>query len=372
MKLKLALLLLALFITTILEVDCISQRSFQLKAENLTVPSIPAYEPRKLELESKPAATASTSPGYKISIQAKSASFYKNSTGVVKLWLDNNGDNSLFIYKYGVKPSWLEDDWYSVNTGVILNPREKKYLGIISFKVENQDSFSLKPGVSMLARTRDGKWYDYGNVFMDPISYTVNLPISKQNEYGYKYNIPELFQKVNSYITPGDASVKALAREIAEKYPSEYNIYQICSAFDLVSNSIAYISEPEGEDHWQFPNETLRIKNGDCEDQAFLLASLIQALGGTARVYATDNHLFASVYIGQVNHTSRIAEAISRYYGTRLEIYYQIDEYGSWLVLEPSGGFYVGSLPVGGRPVINGGWTLINTTTLYAFDAVPN
>ncbi|MEM2934467.1 MAG: transglutaminase family protein, partial [Methanocellales archaeon] len=195
-----------------------------------------------------------------------------------------------------------------------------------------------------------------------------NLPIANQ-QYEYKYNIPSLFRKINDYITPRDPQVEALAKEIAEKYPGKYNIYQICAIFDLVSDNIAYISEPEGEDRWQFPNETLRIKKGDCEDHAFLLASLIQALGGTTRIYATDNHVFASVYIGQVNHTSRIAEAINRYYGTRVAVYYQTDKYGSWLVLEPSGGFYAGSLPVGGRPTMDGGWTLSNTTTLYAFDA---
>ncbi len=371
MKLKLDLTLISLLILIITGVNCIDlEKSFELSAENLAIPAIPAYEPRNLE--SKPAATAYTSPGYRISIQAKSTSFYKNSTGVVKLWLENKGDNSIFVYRYGVKPSWLENDWYSVNSGITFKPGEKKYLGMVSFRVGEQDSFSLKPGVSMLARTKDGKWYDYGNVLMDPISYTVNMPISNNFEYKYKYNIPELFQKVNGYITPSDPSVKALAREIAEKYPGKYNIYQVCGIFDLVSDSIIYTSEPEGEDNWQFPNETLRIKTGDCEDHAFLLASLIQALGGTARIYATDNHMFASVYIDQANHTSRIAEAISRYYGTQLAIYYQTDKYGSWLVLEPSGGFYAGSMPVGGRPTIDGGWTLSNTTTLYAFDIASN
>ncbi|MEM2925272.1 MAG: transglutaminase family protein [Methanocellales archaeon] len=366
MKLKLAFFILAILIG----VNCIGlEKSFELSAENLTIPAIPAYEPRNLE--SKPASTSRIAPGYRISIQAKSPSFYKDSIGVVKLWVENNGDNSIFIYKYGVKPSWLDADWYAVNSGITIQPGERKYLGLVSFKVEAQNSFHLKPGVSLLARAKDGKWYDYGDVFMDPISYTVNLPISKQ-EYEYKYNFPALFKKINDYITPSDPSVRALAREVAEKYPGKYNIYQVCAIFDLISNSIAYTSEPEGEERWQFPNETLRIKRGDCEDHAFLLASLICALGGNARVYATDNHVFASVYIGQANDTSKIIEAINRYYATRLAVYYQTDKYGSWLVLEPSGGFYAGSLPVGGRPTLDEGWTLSNTTTLYAFDAVPD
>jgi hypothetical protein len=46
----------------------------------------------------------------------------------------------------------------------------------------------------------------------------------------------------------------------------------------FVSETIAYTHRPH-QDPWQFPDETLSIKNGDCEDIALLIASLLIASG---------------------------------------------------------------------------------------------
>jgi hypothetical protein len=47
-----------------------------------------------------------------------------------------------------------------------------------------------------------------------------------------------------------------------------------------VADTIAYQARPGKErDPWQFPDETLAIKAGDCEDRAFLIASLLLAAG---------------------------------------------------------------------------------------------
>lgn len=49
-----------------------------------------------------------------------------------------------------------------------------------------------------------------------------------------------------------------------------------------VVDNIEYVSDPEEQellDYWQFPAETLAVKKGDCEDCAFLLASLLLGSG---------------------------------------------------------------------------------------------
>ena len=96
---------------------------------------------------------------------------------------------------------------------------------------------------------------------------------------------------------------------------------------------------------WEPPNVTLQIKAGDCEDQAILLSSMIEAVGGTTRVYLTDSHAFAAVYIG--NNTDEVEAAIRgirAYYGN-VDVNYITDEYGYWLMLDPTSSLYAGGLP---------------------------
>lgn len=47
---------------------------------------------------------------------------------------------------------------------------------------------------------------------------------------------------------------------------------------DFVSKEIKY-AYSRGSDPWQFPDETLHVKEGDCEDRALLIASLLIASG---------------------------------------------------------------------------------------------
>lgn len=47
---------------------------------------------------------------------------------------------------------------------------------------------------------------------------------------------------------------------------------------EFVSRKIEYL-QSDGRDPWQFPEETLTLKSGDCEDRALLIASLLLASG---------------------------------------------------------------------------------------------
>ncbi len=52
--------------------------------------------------------------------------------------------------------------------------------------------------------------------------------------------------------------------------------------WEWVANEIHYIHDSESHrklDFWQFPAETLALKQGDCEDSSFLLVSLFLAAG---------------------------------------------------------------------------------------------
>jgi transglutaminase-like putative cysteine protease len=52
--------------------------------------------------------------------------------------------------------------------------------------------------------------------------------------------------------------------------------------WDYVARSVEYVSDKKScgmEDFWLFPEETVMIRKGDCEDSSFLLATLLLASG---------------------------------------------------------------------------------------------
>ena len=100
------------------------------------------------------------------------------------------------------------------------------------------------------------------------------------------------------------------------------------------------------------------------------MAAMVTAAGGTARVYLTDNHAFAAVYIGR---DLSLLKNIDAFYQANLSYAFFKDEFGYWLVADPLASFYLGGLPVGGvateKNKKNYEWSII-TNKLYAIDVL--
>ncbi len=110
-------------------------------------------------------------------------------------------------------------------------------------------------------------------------------------------------------------------------------------------------------------------KSGDCEDHAILLASMIEAIGGATRIILIENHAFVSVYIGDESHASKVIEAIKNYYDVELPFVRWVDNGERWLILESTGGYYPGDLPVGAKFTLDG-WTFTETQKVYFVDII--
>jgi hypothetical protein len=103
----------------------------------------------------------------------------------------------------------------------------------------------------------------------------------------------------------------------------------------------------ENYDTLHYANETLLQGErssvsgiGDCDDFAIVMASLIQSIGGTARVnQIPENHLYTEVYLGNLNQDGREISTIVNYlmwnYRTN-EIYVHVDPISKdvWLNLD--------------------------------------
>jgi hypothetical protein len=76
------------------------------------------------------------------------------------------------------------------------------------------------------------------------------------------------------------------------------------------------------------------------------MASLIDQMGGDARVNIINEHAFATVYIGDNGtNLTNVQLAISSHYGTDVPVYFLKGPTGYWLVVDTTGFPYAGGLP---------------------------
>jgi transglutaminase-like putative cysteine protease len=178
------------------------------------------------------------------------------------------------------------------------------------------------------------------------------------------------YNKVNQRVSYSDA--QTVANLIKAEQPGNYSILQIAETYRWVRANIEYLIDANG-DYWQSAKETLSLGTGDCEDHAILMASIIGALGGNARVNLIDQHAFATVYVASgYSGLMKVKQALASYYGIDNQTYemaYLVDQYGYWLVVDTTGFPYAGGIPANSEAVsLTGNWTVLSTY-LYKVDA---
>ena len=330
--------------------------------ESLTAPLLTDHEISNFE--TAPKIGKPIPPGFEIESKYLSGVFYQNSNDVIDLAITNSGDNAIFIYGFEIESP---DSTSSYDSGYFIEAGNSRKIGLAAFEIPKGDLFSLTPYIYLLAQTDSGKWYDYGLQEFDTLDFTV-AKSPEEIQATYYTNPDYYFDKVNEKVNATDPLVRSTAVSTVREYPGKYNIYQLCSLFDYLSTNVQYVSDPHDSDYWATPVETINTGAGDCEDYALLMASLVEAIGGSSRIYLTDDHAFAAAYIGDANDTEKTIEAISEYYNSA-PVYYITDSYGSWIMLDASSGMYAGDLPTGAAPTSDG-WTFINQTNVTVIDIV--
>ena len=120
--------------------------------------------------------------------------------------------------------------------------------------------------------------------------------------------------------------------------PGNFNLGQICDIFDFCYTNWSYVNDPITGDYYAKASETLKQGlNGDCDDFAILLCSMILSIGGEARISfaydASSGHAFAEVNIGKTNQSE-----VQRYLAARYndaQMWHRKDNEGNlWLNLD--------------------------------------
>ncbi|MDW5551881.1 transglutaminase family protein [Methanosarcina sp.] len=355
----------------------VQESAFTPQPALFTFPAIPTYSPKKSELT--PILRTPLQPGFSLSSNYQTSDFFQGGTGYFRISVKNQGRNPIFIERYGVSVNASESRIYSEERGFLIDPGQEQNFGVIAVEIPEEEKADFSIVLWLLASTSEGKWHDYGPYPLK--NFTVNLkPMSEKSSPVYRYNPSPYFETINHLVEPAEPDIRGEAAQVARTYPGAYNIYQVCALFDMVKEKVEYVSDPRGNDIWEPANVTLKIGAGDCEDQAILLSSMLEAVGGTTRVYLTNTHAFAAVYIGNgTDATNAAVEGVRAYYGN-VDVNYLTDEYGSWLMLDPTSSLYAGGLPgktaqaeikvTGGNETYRS-WTFVSTNEVKAIDINP-
>jgi len=173
-----------------------------------------------------------------------------------------------------------------------------------------------------------------------PIKFHITRPSNQTQEAFFRdYSINKEMQDLIVSCDYTDRTVRNTAVKLAGHSPGAFNIGQVCDIFDFCYNKWKYVNDPLGIEYFADASETLlNGLNGDCDDFAILICSLILAIGGEATIsfaYGEEGgHAFAEVNIGY-SDINKIAEYLRIRYNTKSEIWYRTDKQGNkWLNLD--------------------------------------
>ena len=116
---------------------------------------------------------------------------------------------------------------------------------------------------------------------------------------------------------------------VRSTHSGEYNIFQVCDIWEGVYSQWVYVGDPRGEDYFSPASRTINISlKGDCDDYAIVVASLVGAIGGEARVVAASDisgngHAFAEALVAHdYDDLQEISGYICERYGCE-RVWYQ-------------------------------------------------
>jgi transglutaminase-like putative cysteine protease len=313
-------------------------------------------------------------------------SIYQYYGGTIKIILKNNGTQNIYVYEIGLKQKsgnrpFQTRETYTATTGKYVPPGTEVELGSVRFKTQQTSELDYNVVFSLYQQNETGAWNDCGNQEASTKTFTIDTPpgIVKYTEH---YNLPQYYDKINEIVDIDSPKVINLSNRFKNEYPATFNIYQVCAVFDYVHTNIQYFSDPTGDsNYWCTPEQTLEF-GGDCEDHATLVASILTSMGGAVRMYMTDSHAFAGLYVGNSTGVDSIVYGIQKYYRTNVTVFFFNDELGYWLLVDTIGSIYLGGLPLGAVPIIRNpvegsaypdqsvSWGFTGTENLFITDVI--
>jgi transglutaminase-like putative cysteine protease len=293
---------------------------------------------------------------------------YAGYGGVINITVMNYESVPVYIYSFGL--SWTGtsvETWR--NSSVTIQGHQSASLGMLFFEAPANSTggyYSIK--LKLEIEESDGNGWNGAYKTTEDRYARFEQPLTYLN-HTTATNTLTYYSKVNKRVDP--EVTRSLVSNILANNSNEYSIQAVADAFDWVRDHVVYTDDPS--DYWQSASETLSWRTGDCEDYAILLASMIDEMGGNARVNIIDGHAFPTVYVGSSSRDlGNITKAISSHYQTQVPVYFLNDSTGYWMVVDPTGFPYAGGLPTLSGPVLYNTehtWSFESSTWLSQVDA---
>lgn len=153
-------------------------------------------------------------------------------------------------------------------------------------------------------------------------------------------------------------AVRSTAVSVASDYTSagsDFSYHQAAAIHHHVNETINYVPDPRSRNYIAPPEETLETGAGDCDCQAVLVASLLEAIGATTRLATVEapdgsRHMLPEVYLADEGEdTAIIADDLGDFYGSQGYstgwFNYETDSSGMvWYPADTAMGSYIGDL----------------------------
>lgn len=222
------------------------------------------------------------------------------------------------------------------------------YMVVLKKAGYDQWTKSVKVGSSSMTITAD---LVNGGTYYNTVT---PVPTTRQNTA--QTSDAKNAKAISAAIEPSNSYVRSYALSaIKSSNGGSYNIGQICDIYDKLYSDWVYVNDPAGTEYYAKASESVRLLRGDCDDYAILMASLIESIGGGARViFAYDGsgggHAYAEVYMSdsKTDVQGLIDDIGQRYGGGSVSYHTGYDKNNNpeyWLNLDwtsnhPGGKFY--------------------------------
>ena len=205
---------------------------------------------------------------------------------------------------------------------------------IVPVPAENQSEFGNENTEIVFPNTKKLKPLVHDKDLSSPPKIVFSRPknIFTRDEY---INYHSIIGEMKDLIVACDydnSTVRNNAVALVSVSPGSFNLGQICDIFDFCYENWSYVNDPIAREYYAKASETLKNGlNGDCDDFAILVCSMILAIGGEARISFAykddDGHAFAEVNIGSTNR-SEVEDYLLARYG-KAELNHK-EENGNW------------------------------------------